>query len=233
LRSAIVNAKNAERVFFEDIPRALGFKGNDLSSEEKLELFALNLKDATSEISNALNNLFNKIEDIINSEIGDSNLNFPINKESLQKRFKKLKINELNPKQLVFHQRVVTALDDRKSWLSSVSIAIVNKTPDNFSDKDFDMFRSRYPAFIHELDNLTELSKNDINQEKEEVLKLEITSFVKGVQNKLVRLPRSKVKDLNELEKKIRPLLSASNKQENIALLIKLLQKEIDDGEQD
>ncbi len=57
---------------------------------------------------------------------------------------------------------------------------MVNKTLDNFTDKDLLLFKSKYPQYIHELDNLTELSEGDIDQEKEDVLKLEITSFGKN-----------------------------------------------------
>jgi hypothetical protein len=41
-------------------------------------------------------------------------------------------------------------------------------------------------------------------------------------------LPKSKSKDLAKLESQIKPILSTGNKQENIAILIKLLQEEIE-----
>ena len=228
LKHAIANATDPEKVFFEDIPRALGFSGKDLLDQEKIEQFAIRLKDATREISSAQSKLYNEIEEIINIEVGDKNLSFPENKESLQERFKKIKLNQLNTKQKVFHQRIITALDDRKSWISSVAFAIVNTTLDNFTDKDFALFKAKYPERLHELDNLTDLSKKDINQEKEDVLKLEITSFFKGVQNKLIRLPKSKSKKLNKIEEQIKPILKNGQRQENIAILIKLLQDEIE-----
>ncbi|MDX8338769.1 hypothetical protein SLH46_06230 [Draconibacterium sp. IB214405] len=228
LKHAIADATNPEKVFFEDIPRALGYSGKDLLDEEKIEQFALRLKDATRELSAAQDKLYNDIEEIINSEIGETHISFPENKEKLQERFKKIKVSELSAKQKVFYNRIVTALDDRKSWISSVAYALENKTLDNFTDKDFSSFALNYPKRVYELDNLTDLSKRDIDQEKEDVLKLEITSFVKGVQNKLIRLPKSKSKKIHKLEEQIKPILTKGNTQENIAILIKLLQDEID-----
>jgi len=48
------------------------------------------------------------------------------------------------------------------------------------------------------LDNLTDISKNDIDESKEEVLKLELTSFVKGVQRNLISLPKEKSRQIDE-----------------------------------
>lgn len=228
LRTAIKNASDPEKLFFEDIPRALKYSAKDLSDNEQIEKFAIKLKEATRELNGAQGKLLNTIETIINKEIGSSSLSFPENKELLQARYKKIKTNKLNTKQKVFFQRITTALDDRSSWISSLAFAIVNKTLDNFTDKDIELFRSYYPSRIHELDNLSEISNKDVDQDKEEVLKLEITSFVKGVQNKLIRLPKSKSKGLEKLENQIKPILNTGNKQENIAILIKLLQEEID-----
>ena len=231
LRDAIANSTNPEKAFFEDIPRALGLTSSDLNKKERIEFFAVKLKETLREISATQETLFNKIETIINSELPDNRLTFPENKELLQKRFSSIRNEELNIKQKVFYQRITTSLEDRKSWLNSIAIAVLNKSLDVFNDKDFDLFCIKYPQLVHELDNLTELSHEKINREKEEVLKLEITSFLKGVQKNLIRLPKTKSGEILKLEEKIRPFLQNGKKQENIALLIKLLQEQIENEE--
>lgn len=231
LRDAIANATNPEDVFFEDIPRALGFSTSDLLNDEILETFAIKLKEAISEISSSQEFLFNRIEDTINSELPEDNISFPRNKDLLQKRFKNIRKEELNIKQKVFYQRIITSLEDRKSWLNSVAIAVTNKSLDTFSDKEGELFKIKFPTLIHEMDNLTDLSKEMINREKEDILKLEITSFLKGVQKNLVRLPKTKSGEILKLENQIRPLLNKDKRQENIALLIKLLQEQLENEE--
>ncbi len=229
LRDAIANATNPEKVFFEDIPRALNYKVSDLSNDQKLSEFTVSLLGVTQELSGAYESLINRIEDILNSTLRDEKLSFPNNKTLLQKRFKKIQKAVLNPKQKVLLQRINTPLDDRKSWINSIAIAVVNKSLDQFSDEEEKVFKIRFVQLIHELDNLTDISKKDIDVEKEEVLKLEITSFVKGVQKNLIRLPKNKSKEIANLEGKIKSILNSDNRQINIALLIKLLQEQIED----
>lgn len=229
LRDAISQAEDPERIFFEDIPSALGFILKDFEDDSKIENFSLALQSATREISGALSNLVNRVESVINIEIKGEKINFPENKLLIQKRYKKLNVDRLETKQKSLYQRINSPLDDRQSWIASIAFAIIGKSLDQFTDSDERNFKSLFPKRVHELDNLTELSKKDIDKENEEVLKLEITSFVDGVQNNLVRLSKKKSKEIEQLEGKIRPLLKKDDKQANIALLIKLLQKEIGD----
>lgn len=228
LRDAISTATNPEKVFFEDIPRALGFTINDFDSDQRMEEFSISLHNATRELSGAFPNLINRIEEIISKTIRNEKIDFPENKFLLQKRFKKLKQEHLDPKLKVLIQRINTPLDDRQSWINSVATSIINKQLDQFTDEDEIAFKTLFPKRIHELDNLTDISQKDINEAEEEVLKVEFTSFVKGVQSNLYRFPKEKTKQFEKTKLSIKELLDSNDKQSNIALLIKLLQEEID-----
>lgn len=228
LREAISQATDPEKIFFEDIPRALGFTLNDFENDQKLEDFSISLQNSTRELSGAFPSLINRIEEVISKMVRDERIDFPENKLLMQQRFKKLKKEQIDPKLRVLIQRINTPLDDRQSWISSIATAIMSKPLDQFNDDDEQNFRTIFPRRIHELDNLTDISKKDIDEGKEEVLKLELTSFVKGVQNKLVRLPKEKARQIDEKKSTIQNLLYKADRQANIALLIKLLQEEIE-----
>lgn len=228
LRDAIANATNPEKIFFEEIPRALTFTLNDLGNDSKLEEFTIKLRTATQELSGAFESLVNRIEDVFNETLGDSHLTFPNNKLLLQKRFKKIIKDSLSPKHKVLIQRINTPLEDRKSWINSIATVVISKSLDKFTDDDEKAFHTRFPQLIHELDNLTDISKNDIDRDKEEVMKLEITTFVKGVQRNLIRIPKSKSIEITKLAEQIKPLLNRDDSQANIAILIKLLQEQIE-----
>ncbi|WP_083631382.1 hypothetical protein [Labilibacter marinus] len=228
LRVVLAHTEDPEKVFFDEIPRAIGYSTKDLFSDESMESFTIALKNATSELSAAYSELINRIEEYINSIIDSSQLSFPENKLLLQKRFKKIRKEHLKTKNKVLLQRINTPLDDRQSWLTSIASAVVNKTPNNFSDDDEKAFQNLFQQYISDLDNISDISKKDIDSEKEEVLKLEVTSFVKGVQKHLIRMPKVKSRRLDEKKNSIREFLSSEDKQENITLLLKLLQEEID-----
>lgn len=230
LRDSIIDSTDPKKMFFEEIPRALGYSINDFNKDNiVLEKFTISLKTAVRELSSAFDNLINRIEEYLNKEILGQDLNFPDNKLVLQKRYKKLKIHALNTKQKVFYQRISTSLDDRKSWINSLGMAIMNKSLETINDLEEKILLDRLKAIIHELDNLTDISNlKDIDQNKEEYLKLEITTFVKGVQEKLIRLPKNKTKEIVTLENQIKGLLK-EDKKINIYLLTKLLQDQIED----
>ena len=228
LKESISSAIDPEKVFFEDIPRALGFTLNDFIDDQKLENFTIELQNATRELSSAFPNLINRIEEIISKTTRDERIDFPENKLLLQQRFKKLKNEQIDPKLRVLVQRINTPLDDRQSWISSIATAIMSKPLDQFTDDDEQGFQTIFPKRVHELDNLTDISKKDIDDAKEEVLKLELTSFVKGVQSNLIRLPKEKMRQIDQKKQIIHDLLYTNDRQSNIALLIKLLQEEIE-----
>ena len=69
--------------------------------------------------------------------------------------------------------------------------------------------------------------EQDIDSEKEELIKLEISSLAKGLSKKYVRIPLSKMKDLANLEKSIKEQLNQNDQALNIALLTKLLQEQL------
>ena len=228
LRVVLENTEDPIRAFFDEIPRALGFSINDLKQDPNIENFTLNLKDTTRELSAAYSELINKIEGTINATIDGQQLSFPENKILLQKRFKKVKKEQLKPRLKVLLQRINSPLDDRQSWLVSIATAILSKTPDKFTDDDLEDFESVLKEYFYELDNITDISAKDIDSDKEEVLKFEVTSFVKGVQKHLIRMPKSKNKQIANKIGSIREVLDKKDRQTNIALLIKLLQEEIE-----
>jgi hypothetical protein len=206
----------------------LGYNLTDFTEDQKLEDFTISLQNATRELSGVFPNLVNRIEETISKTIRFERIDFPENKLLLQQRFKKLKKEQIDAKLRVLVQRINTPLDDRQSWISSIATAIMGKPLDQFTDDDETGFQTIFPRRIHELDNLTDISEKDIDEAKEEILKLELTSFVKGVQRNMIRLSKEKAQQIDEKKKIIQKLLYKNDKQANIALLIKLLQEEIE-----
>jgi energy-coupling factor transporter ATP-binding protein EcfA2 len=123
LRDAISLATDPEKIFFEDIPRALGFTINDFINDEILENFTIALKEGTRELSSSFPNLINRIEGVISKTVRNEQIGFPENKLLLQQRFKKLKQQHIDGKLRVLIQRIHTPLDDRQSWISLTASA--------------------------------------------------------------------------------------------------------------
>lgn len=225
LRDAIAYSKDPEETFFENFPKALGFNLVQLQNDKKqLEAYAIQLQESIKKIRTSYDSLIDDFELYLQEEIVGVGTTFTEYKSILQNRFKKIKKHLLLPHQKVLMQRINSELDDRKAWLSSIAHACVGKSLDSISDEEKGILFERLNDTIYELDNLCEISKSGFDESKEIAIKLEVTSFVKGLQKSLVRIPKSKDKELRNLEENIKAKLT-KDKHLNIATLAKLLEE--------
>ena len=128
------------------------------------------------------------------------------------------------PHQKAFYTRLQSEMDDRKGWLGAIAQSCVNKPLNTINDDDETVLYEKLRDLIYELDNLCEISKEQVDEETEEVLKLEITSFVQGLNKNLLRIPKGKNKEIDAQLNKIKTNLGKDRKI-NIAVLTKLLQE--------
>jgi hypothetical protein len=223
IRNAISNSKDPEKSFFEDFPLALGFNIEGLQkSKEKLPNYIVKLQDAIRELRTSFDSLINRFEDFICEECMGEKLEFEIYKSKLQGRFKKLKKHLCLPHQKTFIQRLDSQLDDKKSWLSSIAHCIIGKPIESMKDEDEILLYDKFKTIIHELDNLTNISQEDTDDEKEDILGIEMSSFVDGINRSLIRLPKSKRNEVGKIEDLIKTKLSKDNAL-NIAAVANIL----------
>ena len=227
LREAIAQSKDPETTFFEDFPKALNCKIVKLrNNTSDLEKYIIQLQISIREIRTCYDELINRVEQFLLDEIIGENMNFPAYKTQLQIRLKNIKKHLLLPSQKVFFLRLSSQLDDRKSWLNSITQACIGKTLDVINDDEEKLLYEKLKEIIHELDNLCEISKGDVDKEKEEIFKLEITSFIDGLYKKVIRVPKKKTKIMLKIENDIKARLS-EDRQLNIATLTKLLREQL------
>jgi ABC-type dipeptide/oligopeptide/nickel transport system ATPase subunit len=224
IRGSIVQSKDPEHTFFEAFPLALGYTVEELqSSKNKLQEYTKKLQEAIKELRTCYDGLVTRFEEFILNEFIGEDLLFAEYKEKLQSRYTKLRRHMLLPNQRVFIQRLDSALDDRKAWLNSIVQAVVGKTLDNFTDEDEVVLYDKFKTMILDLDSLTNISKADFSDD-EEVFGLEISSFVEGVNKKLVRMPKNKKKEISTIQASIKKGLSKDTTL-NIAALAGLLKE--------
>lgn len=225
IRKAIATSKDPEETFFEAFPSALGLTLSSLQQDKsKLQNFTTSLQDGVRELRTAYDELVKRFEDFICSEFVGKTADFDEYKESLQKRFSKLKKHMLLSNQKTFVQRLDSPLDDRKAWLNSIVQAVTGKTLEAFSDEDEILLYERFKSMILELDSLTKISKTDIDESKEEVIGVKIDSFFSKIDPKVVRLPKNKSKEIEQLKNELRKKLGNDNTS-NIAAVLNLLKE--------
>lgn len=223
IRNAIANSKDPEKSFFEDFPLALGYSIDVLqSSDEALQNYIVKLQEAIRELRTSYDNLIIRFEDYILEEYIGEKIDFEAYKFKLQNRYKKLKKHLCLPHQKSFIQRLDSQLDDKNAWLSSISQVVIGKSLETIKDEDEILLYDKFKTLIVELDSLTNLSQVDLDENKEDGLGIELSSFVDGIKKNFIRLPKTKRKDVNDIEKLIKTKLSANNSL-NIAALANVL----------
>jgi hypothetical protein len=227
LRKAIENATDPEKTFFEDFPNALGFYLPTLRSDNaELENFTTQLQNAIREIRTCYDDLLKRFEKVIADKTGFDT--FPDYQEVLKKRFKKVKKHALLAHQEVFYQRVHSVIDERKPWLSSIAHACLGKHMESLSDDDEFRLYDRFNAIVEELDDLSEIvTQKDFDIEKENVFQISLTTFVEGLRKRLIRLPKTRSKEMMDIENNLKNILEQEDKSLKIAILADLLQEEL------
>jgi hypothetical protein len=223
IRDAIANSKDPEKSFFEDFPLALGYSVENLQqSKEKLQSYIKKLQDAIRELRTCYDSLVNRFEEFILTEFVGEQLEFEDYKLKLQNRFKKLKKHLCLPHQKTFIQRLDSELDDKKAWLNSIAQAVLGKSLETIKDEEEIVLYDKFKTLILELDSLTNLSKADLDEEHEDVFGIEVSSFVDGIKKNLIRLPKTKKKEIGKIEDAIKSKLT-KDKSLNIAAVASVL----------
>ena len=227
IREAIAKATEPEKMFFEDFPKALGYSSLKLNeSNEALTEYIIHLQNSIRELRTCFDALFARIEKNLLLIAGYEGLSFEEYRKSLKKRYRTLKSNLLLPHQVVFYRQIQSELDDRKGWLRAVVQALLGKPIEKMRDEEEELIYEKLNSLFRELDNLCDISKIKVDFNKEDIVKLELTSPKRGVESQILRFPKQMAPKIKSLEKEVRSILG-ENKNLNTAVLIKLLREEL------
>ncbi len=225
VRLAIDKSAEPEKTFFEDLPMALGYSSDALQNKpDLLEPFVTRLQEAIKEIRTAYDELLGRFESFLLTEYVGDDMAFDDYKPRLQTRFVNLRNDLLTPGQKTFVQRLNSQLDDRNAWLNSMAQAVVGRSLDSLRDTDEGPLYDKFRRLMRELDNLTNLTDTNIDTEHEEVFSLKIGTLVDGLQEELVRMPKSKNIAVVKAENAIRKQLG-NDLVVNIAALTNVLKE--------
>ena len=207
VRDAVANAKDPEKTFFEDFPQALGFSVKQLQEDTKeLEKYVSSLQDSIRELRTCSHELVNRFETFICNEVLYQEYTFEEYQKVLQNRFLEIKKHLLIPSQKTFLMRLESVLDERASWLSSITQAVIGKNLTSIKDEDEFLLYDKFKSMITDLDNLTILSKAQHNEEKEYIYKFEITTFGSSSQ-KIIKVPKQKTEEIDKIESALKKQL--------------------------
>jgi hypothetical protein len=226
LREAIKTATDPEKVFFDEFPQALGYHSlDDLESEEAIRQFIYELDKCIIEIKESYGQLLSRIEQCLLASLEfDETITFDNYVDLIQRRYKNIRGYKLLDYQKKLLNQLLSDLDDREKWLSAVGLSILDKPLTKMRDDEEDVLFSKLEERIYELDSLVDISKEEINQEKEEAFKIELYPLNAKSVKETVKISKQKVLEDSEKLKHIMKHLTG-NKKRDLALVARLLEE--------
>jgi hypothetical protein len=228
LRDLIAKAKDPEKLLFQELPTAFGYKETDFSKPNTITEYTNLIKNSFKELRACYDDLVNRFEGFLLEEYIDGILEFEDYQKQFHKRYKDLRIHLLLQNQKSLVQRINSQIDDRKAWLNSVVFGILGTTLEKLTDEQEKVLYDKTKNLIAEIDNLNTISKEDFDENKETVFSLKLDTFNQNTKDRLIRIPKNKNKKIIEIEKNVKKQLS-SDKIADIAVLINLLNELLDE----
>ncbi|WP_276975524.1 hypothetical protein [Flavobacterium filum] len=220
LREVIRNAKDPEKIFFEDFPQALGYTFNIKKKDNgSVEDFINDLKITVKEIRTSYENLVQRIYDFLCDYLFKEKMDFVMLRKLLIKRYSNIKEPLLLNYQKSFVNRMNSEINNINSWIASICQVLINKPLEQSLDSDEVLLYEKFEEIFYELDNLTEISKINFDSSKEEIIKIDVKTTDSPLSKNLIRYPKSKELEISELKSKLLKVLSNDRMVNRVALL--------------
>jgi len=225
-RDIISKAKDPEKTFFEDLPKAMGFKESELADNSKfLKQYVENIQNSIKDLRGCYDAMIDRVEDTLLSSLNLKSNNYENYKSELEKRYKNIKIHLLTKKQTSFLTRVISPLKDRKAWYQSISYIVLDKPLENINDDEEENLIDNLIFLFNELSKYVEISES-LKKSDDDFYRFELISKSGILKPQIFRLSEQKTKDVEFLEKRITELLSGDTNVD-VCTLLNILKKKI------
>lgn len=218
-RAALASAKDPEKTFFDDLPRALGFKDAEIAhNDEVLRRYVELLQKAIRDLRMCYSNLINRLERILVEELGLKSKEFASYKAELDQRYSSIKTYLLTERQKTFLTRVLAQNTDRVTWYQSLAYVVLDKQLETLMDEEEAYLIENLVHSFKELLKYAELSNKGLTSD-DNFFRFEMIANDGVSTQQVVQLSTAKAKQAKALEAKIDMLLSGDSDIDAFALL--------------
>lgn len=218
-RNVLAYAKDPEKTFFEDLPRALGFKDTVLAdNEDVLRRYVELLQKAIRDLRSCYVGLIDRLERSLLDALHLKSSNYAEYKTEIDERYNAIKVNLLTAKQKTFITRVLSPSNDRQVWYQSLAFVILDKQLDNILDEEEEYLIDNLIYSFNELSRYIDLSKCDLNED-DNFIRFEMISNSGQLEPQIIRIDNANIKTAKTLEDQINSILSGNPELDLYALL--------------
>lgn len=220
-RDVLATAKDPEKAFFEDIPRAFGFKESDLSSsKEILDNYLDLIHSAIRELNMCYDRLIQRIEQHIISSLALPR-KYEEYKRVIETRYKDVKKHLLPPKCRVLLERILAPSASSKEFIEKISNAVIDKRLSQIKDNEEERLIEDLLYLFGELDQFVSISSFDT--ENGEVYNINVASNTDPERiSRTIILPEAEKPKVEHIMSSIQGLLTGDTNIDS-CILMKLL----------
>lgn len=228
-RDVLSAAKDPEKTFFEDLPRALGFKesiiaNNDVVLKSYVEL----LQNAIRELRGCYGNLISRIEQALIESLCLRNTDFLQYKKELEGRYSSIKMYLLTDRQKTILNRVLNDTSDKITWYQSLAYIILDKQLEDILDEEEEYLLENLMYSFKELDKFIDVSNSNIQQD-DNFIRIEMISNDGAISPQIVRLNKRKISTAQKIEKRLYKSLLEEDDDVVAYALLNILKKRLGD----
>jgi len=125
-REVLAHAKDPEKAFLEDLPKALGYTDEMLADESQVQNYCDIIQRAVRELRGCYNQLIDRLEGDLVERLGLQSGDYSEYVEEIRMRLTRVKPHLLNPRQKEFYQHAVAQFDNRTQWYESICYAALD-----------------------------------------------------------------------------------------------------------
>ncbi|NND23925.1 MAG: hypothetical protein HKN86_04455 [Acidimicrobiia bacterium] len=225
-REILLNAKELEKTFFEDLPICFGYDLNALEKDKKLlDAFAEKVQSSIRELRIQDDKLSERVFNYLYTYYSVDAQDFETLRNYLKDRYTSELDHLLGIKQKSLVRRIHSEIPDPKLWISSIVQAALGKPLDKINDDEELVLYDQLKKQLKNLDALLEISQLDFNNDKEIALRYDIQGSDKISKNNQIILNKKEQKQIKKLKQQVAKILDGTDEKVAEGLLIQLLKE--------
>lgn len=231
LREAIKNAKDPEKAFFEDFPIALNYEEFvEKGDYSKLEGFVDKITECITELRTSYSELLNRFEKIVLKTLNlKEDTDFENYKDVIVQRLHSIDASLLNSKLKNIHRRCIAPVNNKNHLLEGIAFSILGKSLNKLKDHEEQILYKYFESNYKHLLALVDIHALQSSHQDDIIFSINILGKSGGESKHKIVISYEKINSLENEVKKINKFFNGTDKDLKKAVLIELLNKEINE----
>lgn len=226
-RDILATAKDPEKAFFEDLPKALGYDSSSLKQKNFIEEYGNIIQKAIRELRSCYTQLLDRIEERLVDSLGLQSYEYNEYVSEIQKKLRGVKVYLLTEKQKEFYHHVMTEYENRTLWYQSICYTVLEHRLDSLRDEQEDKLVDDLIYLFRECEKYADISRKTDDINKDEAYSFDmVTNRGINLRTQTYILPEKDKLRAVKLEEKINQILSGDNNID-VCTLLAVLNKKI------